>query len=111
MTEFIFRYWLEAFFGLLLTGMTFYYRRMDRRLREQEAVKLGVNALLRDRIVESYNKYTEKGYCPIYAMENVQAMYKQYHVLGGNGAVSNLIEKLEDLPTEPVKRKRRSEAG
>ena len=65
-----------------------------------DAVALGVQALLRDRIIQAYNHYQEKGCCPIYGMENVLAMYKQYHNLGGNGAITELVEKLKELPTE-----------
>ena len=64
-------------------------------------VKRGVTALLRDRIVESYNHYADKGYCPIYARENIQALFDEYKALGGNGAVENLVGKLKALPTKP----------
>ena len=64
------------------------------------AIKEGLRALLRDRIIQAYNHYTDKGYYPIYARENVEDMYKQYHSLGGNGTVTDLVSKLKELPTE-----------
>lgn len=42
----------------------------------------------------------DKGFCPIYALENINALYAQYHALGGNGIVTEIIEKLKSLPTE-----------
>lgn len=36
-------------------------------------------------------------------MENVEAMYKQYHALGGNGTITELVERLKEMPTEPRK--------
>ncbi len=42
----------------------------------------------------------DKGYCPIYALENINTLYKQYHALGGNETVTELVEKLKYLPTE-----------
>lgn len=100
MIEFITRYWLETLFGGLIALLGIGYRILYKRVKEQEAVKLGVQALLRDRIVNAYNHYIEKGYCPIYGRENVEAMYIQYHNLGGNGTITELKRKLDQLPTE-----------
>lgn len=102
MMEFITRYWLEVLFGGVTTGLTIainYLRKQNlKRNAEQDAIKLGIQALLRDSIINQYNKYMEKGYIPIYALENVAAMYKQYHALGGNGTITEIFEELQDLP-------------
>lgn len=63
-------------------------------------IRAGLRALLRDRILQAYKHYHEdKGYCPIYALENVEEMYKQYYALGGNGTITKLLEELKELPT------------
>lgn len=80
--------------------LTLAYRKLAARVRRQEAVELGIQALLRDRMIRAYNHYTEKGYCPIYARENVEELYHRYHDLGGNGTITGLIDKLRELPTE-----------
>lgn len=102
MAEFIVKYWLEFGFGLVslaLTASVKYLHKQDKiRKAEQEAIKKGIQALLRDRIIEQYNKYMEKGYIPIYAMDNVEAMYREYHALGGNGTITDLYEELKELP-------------
>ncbi len=96
-------YILEILFSLLLAICSFTYRKVLKRLKEQDRVKLGVQAILRDRIIGSYNHYMEKGYYPIYAQENVNRLYEQYHNLGGNGTVTHLVLELENLPTERKK--------
>lgn len=100
MWDFILRYWVEVVFSgvLFLFGLGF--KKFNRKLKEQEAIKGGVQAILRDRIISSYNQYMEKGYCPIYARDNVTKLYEQYHNLGGNGTVTHLVEELENLPTD-----------
>lgn len=102
MAEFIVKYWLEFGFGLVslaLTASVKYLHKQDKiRKAEQEAIKKGIQALLRDRIIEQYNKYMEKGYIPIYAMDNVEAMYREYHALGGNGTITDLYEEMKGLP-------------
>lgn len=67
--------------------------------RRQAAIEMGLQALLRDKIICVYNKYTEKGAIPIYERENVEHMYTEYKALGGNGILETLIVKLRDLPT------------
>jgi hypothetical protein len=104
MKEWIIKYWIGVLFGLITTVGTVVYRKlshnMNTKFREQEAIKSGIQALLRDRIIQSYNYYMEKEYCPIYARENIDEMYTQYHALGGNGTITELVKKLKNLPTE-----------
>ena len=104
MIDFITKYWIEVLFGAILTGLgtafSFLSKRVSKRIEEQDAIKLGMQALLRDRIISAYNHYMDKGYCPIYARENVRRLYEQYHNLGGNGTVTHLVEELEELPTD-----------
>lgn len=103
MPDWIPKYWMEVIFGLIVGVLTARYKRLANKIKEQEAIKLGIQALLRDRIIQSYNHYQEKEYCPIYALENVIALYTQYHALGGNGTVTELVERLKDMPTEKRK--------
>ena len=65
-----------------------------------EAMCYGTQALLRDRLITSYNKYKYKGYAPIYAKENFENMWKQYHNLGANGVMDEIHEKFKNLPTQ-----------
>lgn len=100
MIKFISEYWLEAVFGGILALLGLAYRQLSSRLKRQDAVGLGVQALLRDRIIQAYNHYMEKQYCPIYGLENVEKLYEQYHALGGNGAVTKLLKDIRELPTD-----------
>lgn len=99
--DWIYQYWLEVLFGSAVAGLSYAYRKLSKKLKEQDSVKNGVKALLRDRIVQAYNHCLEKGYCPIYAQENAEALYKEYHELGGNGTVTTLMEDLRQLPKQP----------
>lgn len=68
-----------------------------------KAVKLGVQALLRSQMIHEYNKWEERGYAPIYARENFQNCWKQYHALGANGVMDDIRDKFMRLPIEPPK--------
>lgn len=105
MKEMIIAYWIEVVFGLILAAFASVYKinqtHFKKKLEEQDAIRLGVQALLRDRIIQSYNHYNDEQCVPIYARENLEHLYKQYKNLGGNGTITNLMEKLNDLPTPP----------
>ena len=68
---------------------------------DTEAVKIGIQALLRSQMIADYNKWTDRGYAPIYARDNFENCWKQYHALGVNGVMDDLHEKFLELPTEP----------
>lgn len=69
-----------------------------------KAVKLGLQALLRSQMIHEYNKWEERGYAPIYARENFQNCWKQYHALGANGVMDDIRNKFMMLPIEPPKK-------
>lgn len=73
--------------------------------KRMEALERGVQAILRDRLYQAYNHFTEKGYAPLYARENFENMYQQYHKLGKNGVMDNIREKFLELPSEPQEEK------
>ena len=86
--------------GLLITILTAVWRKIKLNEKKTESVQLGVQALLRDRLYSTYMHYQEKGYAPIYARENFENMYNQYHVLGANGVMDNIYRKFMELPLE-----------
>lgn len=86
--------------GLLITILTAVWRKIKQNEKKTESVQLGVQALLRDRLYSIYLKYAEKGYAPIYARENFENMYKQYHILGVNGVMDDIYHKFMALPLE-----------
>ena len=66
-----------------------------------KAIKLGLQALLRAQLISDWNKWSERGYAPIYARQNFENCWEQYHNLGVNGVMDNLHEKFMELPLEP----------
>lgn len=67
--------------------------------KETNALKAGLQALLRDRIIQAYNHYcNDKKWIPIYALESINACFRSYEALGENGVINGLMEQLNDLP-------------
>ena len=85
----------------MIMGMFKYLHSMIKKnARDNAAVKKGIQALLRSELISDYNKWSEKGYAPIYARQNFENCWKQYHELGENGVMDDLHEKFLELPTE-----------
>ena len=99
------KYWLTAGFTLISGAIANLYRKVksERELSEKKltAVELGIQALLRDKIIAEYDKYNREtglGYYPIYKRHNLENMHKQYEALGENGVIDDLYHKLLKLP-------------
>lgn len=65
-----------------------------------KGVRKGVQALLRAQMINDYNKWSERGYAPIYARQNFENCWEQYHSLGVNGVMDDLHRKFLELPTK-----------
>lgn len=101
--SFIHAHWLEWLFTAVLAVLSFLFKTLQNQLKaEQEknqAIADGVQSLLRESIVNNYNRYQDRGYCPIYAKESIKRVYKAYHDgLGGNDVASELYRKLLEMP-------------
>ena len=97
-------HWLEWLFAIVCAVLTWGYHRISIKLTEEQkknqAISDGVQALLRESIVGSYNKYSEKGVCPIYAKESIKKAYMAYSALGGNDVATSLYRKMLEMKEE-----------
>lgn len=72
----------------------------EKERKESEAIKQGIRAVLRDRILQAYNHFSVKGKIKIEELENISNMYIAYHNLGGNGVVTSIYNKVLEIPHE-----------
>jgi len=104
MGDWILKYWLQTAFGMLTAFVAWISKKQAKKIeckfKEQDEMKLAIHALLRDRIIQSYNYYTDRGYCPIYARDSIQNMFNRYHALGQNGVIKDLVQNIMELPTD-----------
>lgn len=102
--QFIQENWLEWLFAIVTFILGCLYRDVKKRLKDEQqkstAIAEGVKSLLRESIVQNYNKYLDRACCPIYAKESVKKVYESYHNLGGNDVATKLYQKLLEMPEE-----------
>ena len=71
----------------------------ERRNAEwQAAMTGGMRSMLRAELLHEYNKWTERGYCPMDAKEYVEKTYLSYHALSGNGIGTAMYQQVMELP-------------
>lgn len=73
-----------------------------RHIKEDLAMRAGLCAILRDRLLQACLHYEKLGYLPPKELENMSRMYSAYHDLGGNDMITILYtEVVANLPHTP----------
>ena len=73
----------------------------DEMEKQNKAIMLGVQAILRDRLLQGYRHYIDKGWADYDDRENLENIYKQYHALGANGVMDDMRDQFRRLPSAP----------
>lgn len=90
--------WL-ALFGVpaLISACVAY---VVKQFKQIKALKLGLQALLRDRLYSLYNTAIKRGFTDIDERNNFTNIYAQYHMLGANGVMDDIKHRYYELPDE-----------
>jgi len=104
LVSFVSAHWLEWLFTAAAAGLGWALKKLRDQLKTEqdksEAIAEGVQSLLRESIVTNFNRYQDRGFCPIYAKDSIKRVYKAYHNLGGNDVATELYQKLLKMPEE-----------
>ena len=68
---------------------------------QNKATMLGVQALLRDRLLQAFNHYLARGWIGASERDNIENMYTQYESLGENNVISDIYNQVRALPSIP----------
>lgn len=100
MLEFIIKYWLEVAFTLVVGAISYILKKIFGLYRKQKSIEQGVQALLRNALLQEYRKYKVIGEIPLLDKENFEHMYREYHELGGNDIGTQMYEEIKRMPTK-----------
>ena len=70
------------------------------QIRQNRAMKNGLQAILRDRLLQCFQHCRKQGFATSDERRNFENMYVQYHALGGNGVMDDVRHRFFDLPME-----------
>jgi len=105
---------ISGLVGVLIA--VFLKRPLEKRVKESEdasarveaqnkATMLGVQALLRDRLLQAFNHYLARGWIAAGERDNVDNMYTQYEALGPNNVIHDIYNQVRALPSIPPESK------
>ena len=85
--------------GFIVTGCLGYFAAKikgykEKDTRQEEALK----CLLRSNITSKYYVYSELREIPYYEKENIDKMFEQYKMMGGNSYVETIVKEINGLP-------------
>jgi hypothetical protein len=77
---------------------------ITKKEEDQQLIKKGIQALLKNDLKVRYDFWLEQGYAPDDARDDLEAEYRIYHSLGRNGVMDGRRKRFLDLPPAPQKR-------
>jgi len=81
--------------------LTYFTTRWSKTLKKIDRLEFGVQALLRDRMLQMYSYYREKGKpVPLRERESFEAMFEAYTDNHGNSFMPAVREEFMRLPHE-----------
>ena len=69
--------------------------------KQNAATMLGVQALLRDRLLQAFNYHLARGWIGAGDRANIDTMYVQYAALGENNVISDIYNQVRARPSIP----------
>lgn len=86
---------------LLGSVLTYFATRWSKILKKIDKLEFGVQALLRDRMLQMYSYYKEKGKpVPLREVESFEAMYSAYKENEGNSFIPDVRKEFMELEHE-----------
>ena len=86
---------------LLGSVLTYFSTRWSKTLAKINKLEFGVQALLRDRMLQMYSYYREKGKpVPLRERESFECMFKAYTDNEGNSFILDVRQEFLELPHE-----------
>lgn len=78
------------------------FRQVKKRNARERAVSLGIQALLRDRLLSIHRECAARGGADLNEYQNFENLYAQYHALGANGVMDSVREEMKQLYREGI---------
>ena len=98
MKAFFIDYSLHLAVGCLSTLAGMFWKKMRKYKRDNDAIKLGLQAILGDKIFHLHEKYSERGSLTAIEQDMIDFMYSAYKAVDGNHGVDKMKKEIDKLP-------------
>ena len=101
----------DAVLTCVLGWVSFKLRRIKERdenaEEERKQKEIARDELLLDvarvNLLRECNRYIDKGFAPLYAVQSIEKLSRDYHKFGGNGGIEILVNEFMKLPHKSPK--------
>lgn len=100
MGEMVLKYWVQELFALVIALISYQFKRLTKWKKDQDVVRVGIIAILHDRLYQACTFFIRQGFCSVEDKKNLEYLYAPYKELGGNGTGTALYEQCMKLPIE-----------
>lgn len=97
MFSIILNHLVEIFLSVIIFFISYLYKKIMGFNRMINSTCEGVRILLKNRIIEKYYRFKNDGFISIFDKQIVNELYSEYHNLGGNGVISDIIDEINSL--------------
>ena len=94
---------IGSVFTYLSSKVKNYKTKEKKESQDLSLVKNALCCMQRNTLLEKCEEYLENGYCNDDSKQVLNDLYKSYSSLGGNGLVSQLVYKINLLPSKKRK--------
>lgn len=94
---------IGSLFTYLSSRVKNYKTKEKKESQDLNLVKNALCCMQRNTLLEKCEEYLENGYCNDDSKQVLNDLYKSYSSLGGNGLVSQLVYKINLLPSKKKK--------
>lgn len=98
MLSFIMKYWIEILFSLLVTVVTYLYRKIFKYIKKIDILEKQACLNLKIHILEKYEAIKKKKYITLEEKEEIMNLYNIYKKLECSNIVEEIIKELANIP-------------
>ena len=84
--------------SLFVSILLYIFNHIKYKTKEYDLIKEGVVAILHNKIYTLGKQYIEQEHISLEDMKDFEYLYDAYHNLGGNGTVTEIYERVKNLP-------------
>lgn len=101
MLETVMKYWVTWACGIIAGAFVLFRKKVvswyQLRKQKREADEYADRYVLYLKLRELFKVAQEQGYITVADLDEAKTCYKHYHVMGGNGRATVMLEAMEDM--------------
>ncbi len=98
MVSFIIHYWIEIVFSLIVTFLTYLYRKITKYIKKIDILKDQACLNLKMHISEKYELIKKKNFITMEEKEEIITLYELYKKLECSNIVDEMVKEINNIP-------------